>query len=163
MIGPSGELELITTDSHLEPGPSTLPEVEDVGPDLESDPVTSDYKSRSRTTKWRFENKILEAANNDPDAVLGTAKRVLNQDKDNPAAASVIKQIIDDPSLGAPLAKYLKRMEKEMERMNDELNRDESGRISPISCLAYLLGSFPIPCLLNQKKYSLSLLDWVKS
>ena len=152
MIGPSGELELITTDLQLEPGPSTLPEVEDVGPDLESDPVTSGYNSQSRTTKWRFENKILEAANNDPDAVLGTAKRVLNLDKDNLAAASVIKRVIDDPSLGEPLAKYLKRMEKEMERMNDELNRDESGRISRISCLAYLLGSFPIPCLLNQKK-----------
>ena len=50
--------------------------VENVGEDVEADlpeagPSYS-YKTRSETSKWRDQQKILAAAHNDPDAVLGT-------------------------------------------------------------------------------------------
>ena len=73
-------------------------EVENVGPDLQEDNIvdsgevnpgeevdmfdpgegtSSGNKSRSRTSQWRFENKILEAANHDPQAIAGAHQKVL--------------------------------------------------------------------------------------
>ena len=55
--------------------------VENVGEDVEADLPEADlpkagpsysYKTRSETSKWRDQQKILAAAHNDPDAVLGT-------------------------------------------------------------------------------------------
>ena len=57
-----------------EAGPSDV--VENVGEDLEADAAEAGpsyhYKARSRASQWRDDNKILAAAHNDPDAVLGT-------------------------------------------------------------------------------------------
>ena len=135
-------------------------EVENVGPDLQEDNIvdsgevnpgeevdmfdpgegtSSGNKSRSRTSQWRFENKILEAANHDAQAIAGAHQKVLP----NKDAAYVAKRISTDPHLGEPLRKYIKKLDKDLEKMNDEINLDEEGEIpSPIKCLAFMLGSF---------------------
>ena len=146
-------------------------EVENVGPDLQEDNIvdsggvnlgdvnldedvglvedadmfdpgegtSSGIKSRSRTSQWRVENKILEAANHDPQAIAGAHQKVLP----NKDAAYVAKRISNDPHLGEPLRKYIKKLDKDLEKMNDEINLDEEGEIpSPIKCLAYMLGLF---------------------
>ena len=57
-----------------EAGPSDV--VENVGEDSEADGAEAgpsySYKTRSRASQLRDDNKVLAAAHNDPDAVLGT-------------------------------------------------------------------------------------------
>ena len=57
----------------------------------------------------------------------------------------MVKRVLEDPSLGEPLAKYLKKLERDLEIMNDNLSRDEEG-VSIVECLAYLLGFQYLPC-----------------
>ena len=111
--------------------------VEDVDMFDPGEGTSSGNNSRSRTSQWRFEKKILEAANHDPQAIAGAHQKVLP----NKDAAYVAKRISTDPHLGEPLRKYIKKLDKDLERMGDELYRDEDGEnVSPIRALAYLLG-----------------------
>ena len=100
--------------------------------------TSSGSKSRSRTSQWRDQKRILDAANNDPVAISKAHQAVLPPD-----ASYVAKRISDDPNLGGPLRKYIKKLDRDLEKMNDELWRNEDGEnVSPISCLAYMLGIF---------------------
>lgn len=92
------------------------------------------FNSRSTSSQSRDRQKILEAANHDPAAVYSTAQHLIKDE--NKDAAKVLKRLTDDPSLGEPLAKCLKKMDS-------GLKIDEDGeKLSPISSLAYLLGFF---------------------
>ena len=99
--------------------------------------TSSGPQVRSRSSLFRDQQKILNAANHDPIAI-GKAHQTVLPNKD---AAYVAKRISTDPHLGEPLRKYIKKLDKDLERMDDELYRDEDGEnVSPIRALAYLLG-----------------------
>ena len=99
--------------------------------------TSSGVNSRSRTSLWRDQQKILNAANHDPDAISKAHQTILP----TADAAYVAKRISSDPHLGEPLRKYIKKLDKDLERMDDELYRDEDGEnVSPIRALGYLLG-----------------------
>ena len=104
--------------------------------------TSSGPQVRSRSSLFRDQKKILDAANHDPIAI-GKAHQTVLPNKD---AAYVAKRISADPHLGEPLRKYIKKLDKDLEKMDDELNRDEDGekwdKPSPIRCLAYMLGFF---------------------
>ena len=53
----------------------------------------------------------------------------------------MVKRVLEDPDLAEPLCKYIKKLDEDLAKMNDELGRDEDGeKLTPIKCLAYLLG-----------------------
>ena len=86
----------------------------------------------------------MDDANHDEDLVLATGEKVLKSK--NKSAAKVLSRLADDPHLGEPLLKHIKKLDNDLEKMNDELGRDEEGMMdSPIKCLAYLLGFFYKP------------------
>ena len=107
------------------------------------------YKARSTTSQWRDQNKVLGAAKHDPDLVMATAQKVMKSR--TTAGSNVVKRIYDDPRLGEPLLKYAKKLEADLEKMDDDLTGwDENGeRVTPIKCLAYLLGLFYAMFLIN--------------
>ena len=134
-------------------GPSTsildlAEEMQDVSVDEQLDMydpgegTSSGPQVRSRSSLFRDQKKILDAANHDPIAI-GKAHQTVLPNKD---AAYVAKRISTDPHLGEPLRKYIKKLDQNLEKMNDEFNRDEDGEKwenpSPIRCLAYMLGFF---------------------
>ena len=105
---------------------------------VEKDECGFGYSDQSQPTQWRTQQKVLKAANHDRDAVLATGVKVLKAENTN--SAYVLKRVSENPNVGDYLAKCLKKMDK-------ELSMDEDGeRITPISCLAYLLGEFSQPC-----------------
>ena len=138
----------------------TTVDVEIVGQDLSTDdPMTGDisqttfeaeeldcggYAARSSSSQWRDQQKILDAANHDPDAVIGTARTVLKNGPAGMPGANLLKKVHDDPRLGEPLLKYAKKLEENLEKMESDLKGwDENGKkITPIECLAYLLGFY---------------------
>ena len=105
--------------------------------------TSSGYKFRSISSQRRDRIEILEAANYDEDALFATTNNVVKAK--NKDAGHVVKRVLEDPSLGEPLAKYLKKLERDLEIMNDNLSRDEEGA-SIVECLAYLLGFQYLPC-----------------
>ena len=105
--------------------------------------TSSGVNSRSRTSLWRDQQKILNAANHDPDAISKAHQTILP----TADAAYVAKRISSDPHLGEPLRKYIKKLDHDLQDMNDEFGRYEDDEIvSPIKALAYLLGQLRIPC-----------------
>ena len=138
----------------------TTVDVEIVGPDLSADdPMIGDvpettveteeldcggYAARSSSSQWRDQQNILEAANHDPDAVIGTARTVLKTGPAGMPGANLLKKVYDDPRLGEPLLKYAKKLEENLEKMESDLKGwDENGKkVTPIECLAYLLGFY---------------------
>lgn len=159
-------------------------EVEDIGEDLGADgfikpsepeemsnvleanfetPTTSTgFKSRSEATQWRHKQKILKAADHDRDAVLSAGVTVLKNE--SPEAAFVLKRLSDDPNLAKPLAKFVKDLDKNYAKMDDNLHGwDENNqKVTPIKCLAYLLGLFPYYAhdFSSQKLPFFCFLDW---
>ena len=138
----------------------TTVNVEIVDQDLSADdPMTGDisqttveteeldcggYAARSSSSQWRDQQKILDAANHDPDAVIGTARTVLKTGPAGMPGANLLKKVYDDPRLGEPLLKYAKKLEENLEKMESDLKGwDENGKkVTPIECLAYLLGFY---------------------
>ena len=123
--------------------------MEEVGADMaadgfaELDDSEMGYRDRSYSTQWRTQQKILKAADHDFDAVLATGVKVLKAENTN--SAYVLTRLQDDPNVGDYLAKCLKKMD-------DELSKDEDGnRVTPISCLAYLLGLYSAMFRLSKK------------
>ena len=120
----------------LSPGTeNSLPDVENLGEDSEEDGFVSKkdpYHMRSSSSQCRDRQTISEAANNDRVAVLSTGAKMFSQEG-NKAASTIVKRLNADPSLGEPWLKCLKKMEDDLEKT----------RVTPIACLAYLLGILP--------------------
>ena len=77
----------------------------------EPGPSTSyNYKTRSRTSKWRDEGEILAAAHNDPDAVLATGQTVFKNMgvEGSKEASKVLKRMSDEPAVAVHLLKVRK-------------------------------------------------------
>ena len=101
---------------------------------------TSGYKFRSHASQWRDRQTIYEAANFDKDALFATTESVAKAEN-GVTSAKVVKRVLDDPDLAEPLCKYIKKLDEDIAKMNDEFGRDEDGeKLTPIKCLAYLLG-----------------------
>ena len=67
--------------------------------------------------------------------------------KNGAKSAKVVKRVLDDPHLGEPLYKHIKKLDENLAKMNDEFGRDEDGEIvTPIRALAHLLGLQYISC-----------------
>ena len=89
---------------------------QNVGEDSEADleepgPSTSyNYKTRSRSSKWRDEEEILAAAHNDPDAVLATGQTVFKNMgvEGGKEASKVLKRMSDEPAVAVHLLKVRK-------------------------------------------------------
>ena len=107
-------------------------QVENVGLDTEADDFVSSrtpYGLRSSSSQSRDRQTIIDAAHGDRSAILGTGAQLLSQENEK-AAATVVKRVNADPSIGEPLLKCLKRMEADLEQ----------DRVTPIASLAYILG-----------------------
>ena len=77
----------------------------------EPGPSTSyNYKTRSRSSKWRDEGEILAAAHNDPDAVLATSQTVFKNMgvEGGKEASKVLKRMSDEPAVAVHLLKVRK-------------------------------------------------------
>ena len=67
--------------------------------------------------------------------------------KNGAKSAKVVKRVLDDPHVGEPLYKHIKKLDADLAKMDDEFGRDEDGEIvTPIRALAYLLGLQYISC-----------------
>ena len=107
-------------------------QVENLGLDTEADDLVSTrtpYGLRSSSSQSRDRQTIIDAAHGDRAAILGTGAQLLSQENQK-AAATVVKRVNADPSIGEPLLKCLKRMESDLEQ----------DRVTPIASLAYILG-----------------------
>ena len=88
----------------------------------------------------------LEAANYDEDALFAAVESVAKS-KNGAKSAKVVKRVLDDPHVGEPLYKHIKKLHADLAKMDDEFGRDEDGEIvTPIRALAYLLGLQNISC-----------------
>ena len=116
-------------------------QVENLGLDTEADDFVSSrtpYGLRSSSSQSRDRQTIIDAAHGDRAAILGTGAHLLSQENEK-AAATVVKRVNADPSIGEPLLKCLKRMESDLEQ----------DRVTPIASLAYILGFCHVPDLNN--------------
>ena len=107
-------------------------QVENLGLDMEaeaSDSSRTPYGLRSSSSQSRDRQTIIDAAHGDRAAILGTGAKLLSQENEK-AAATVVKRVNADPSIGEPLLKCLKKMEADLEQ----------DRVTPIASLAYILG-----------------------
>ena len=133
-------------DNIKDPGEGTSTSFIDPG-----EGTSSGYKFRSEASQWRDRQEILEAANYDEDALFATVESVAKT-KNGAKSAKVVKRVLDDPHLGEPLYKYIKKLDENLAKMNDEFGRDEDGEIvTPIRALAHLLGLQYISCYTNVK------------
>ena len=106
--------------------------MEKVGPDMLEDNVidpgesssfldpgegtSSRYDSRSHASQWRDRRSVFEAAHNDPDTVFATAESLV-KDKNGVKSAKVVKRVFEDPHLGEPLYKYIKKLDEDYGNM----------------------------------------------
>ena len=106
--------------------------VENLGEDMDEDLVTkrAAYDSRSSSSQSRDRQTVREAAHNDRSAVLSTGAKMFSEEG-HKAAATLVKRVNADPSIGEPLLKCLKKMEADL----------EPDRMTPIKALAYILGN----------------------
>ena len=121
-------------------------QIENLGLDTEADDLVSSrtpYGLRSSSSQSRDRQTILDAAHGDRSAILGTGAQLLSQENEK-AAATVVKRVNADPSIGEPLLKCLKKMEADLEQ----------DRVTPIASLAYLLGFCHVPDLNNFNTFS---------
>ena len=111
---------------------NSVPDVENLGEDSEEDNKKDPYDMRSSSSQCRDRQTISEAANHDRKAVLSTGAKMFSEEG-NKAASTIVKRLNADPSLGEPWLKCLKKMDADLEKT----------RVTPIACLAYLLGILP--------------------
>ena len=128
----SSQMENVSLSTGTE---NSVPDVEDLGEDSEEDDLVTKkdpYDMRSSSSQCRDRQKISKAANNDRKAVLSTGAKMFSEEG-NKAASTIVKRLNADPSLGEPWLKCLKKMDADLEKT----------RVTPIACLAYLLGILP--------------------
>ena len=128
----SSQMENVSLSTGTE---NSVPDVENLGEDSEEDDLVTKkdpYDKRSSSSQCRDRQKISEAANNDRKAVLSTGAKMFSEEG-NKAASTIVKRLNADPSLGEPWLKCLKKMDADLEKT----------RVTPIACLAYLLGILP--------------------
>ena len=128
----SSQIENVSLSTGTE---NSVPDVEDIGEDSEEDDLVTKkdpYDMRSSSSQCRDRQTISKAANHDRKAVLSTGAKMFSEEG-NKAASTIVKRLNADPSLGEPWLKCLKKMDADLEKT----------RVTPIACLAYLLGILP--------------------
>ena len=131
-LDPSPDVQNVGADIDGSVIDDSDPFVENLGQDMDEDLVTkrAAYDLRSSSSQSRDRQTVREAAHHDRSAVLSTGAKMISEEG-HKAAATLVKRVNADPSIGEPLLKCLKKMEADL----------EPDRMTPIKALAYILGN----------------------
>ena len=149
-LGPSPDVQNIGADNDGLVIHDSDPVVENLGEDMDEDLVTkrADYDLRSSSSQSRDRQTVREAAHHDRSAVLSTGAKMISEEG-HKAAATLVKRVNADPSIGEPLLKCLKKMEADL----------EPDRMTPIKALAYILGNVMFKISIIVMEYSLTVIS----